>query len=135
MAVTLHRCHALPIPLAAESVYFVKAPGSKNLAVYVTGTTAEVIYHTVTDTELDAAIADHIEANGRGILTVDRLPAPALVPGQLFCLKGINNPCWSTGTEWVDLAKAKTVNDDGSDLDNTLLKRLRNELQFGIKLV
>ena len=134
MSLTLVRCRHLPTPLAAETIYMVKATEDAYVTLYITGKTAGVVFHTIAEEDVNTIIQNHIQENGSGIVTVDFLPDAQEHAGELYCLKGSNKPCWSNGSSWVDLAKASSPTSGGS-LDDALLKRLRNELQFGIKLI
>ena len=133
---TIHRCLALPEPFEPNSIYFVKPNDESHIAITITGSTPDVVYTAISDLEIETLIGKHIAANGRGIVTVDYLPDAAAHSGELFCLAGENSPCWSNGAAWVDLAKLAIERaNTGGTTDSDLAKRLRNELQFGIKLI
>ena len=138
-SISIHKCHTLPETLQADSLYLVKGETDSDVILYVTGNNSQVIRHTISRTE----IFELLEENGSGILRVDILPEPSeALAGRLFCLNGVNTPCWCTGVEWLDLSKATGVIIDpetglpiSGDVTVNANKLYRNESVFGIKIL
>ena len=135
----INKCHTLPETLEANCIYFVKGETDTDVIIYVTGQNSQVLRHTITRTE----IFELLEENGTGIIRVDILPDPSeALAGRLYCLNGVNTPCWCTGSEWLDLSKSTGVIIDpetGLPIPGTVTamanKMYRNESVFGIKIL
>jgi len=134
--VKFNRCLQLPEVLQSDHVYFVQEPDSADVRIVVTGNSSDVVKSVITAREVSELIDSSVLSNG--ILKVDILPAPSEdYRGRLLCLTtNGNRPCWCDGSQWFDLLAAGDGGvGPGSSLDDSLVKKLRNSLYFGIKLI
>lgn len=134
--VKFRRCIQLPEVLQSNHVYFVQEPDSDGVRIVVTGNSSDVVKSVITAREVSELIDSSVQSNG--ILKVDVLPAASEeYRGRLLCLTtNGNKPCWCDGTQWFDLPAAGNGGDEqGSSPDDSLVKKLRNDLYFGIKLI
>lgn len=134
-SMSIKRCLALPVTLAENTIYIVLTDKAGEVQLYVTGHTGDVVRKTLSTTDVAEMIESSLQSNG--IITVETLPTPSSeYIGRLFCVAGNENiPAWCDGTVWHNLLTSEGGGNSGiGGVDDHLLRRLRNELDFGIKL-
>ena len=130
-SLSIRRCNALPANLDPRTMYIV-SDGDKEAVVYFTGIDSKVVRHTLSRADVSQMFADVKDA-----AIVDVLPpASPSLSGTLLCHRGNNNaPTWCNGVTWIDLSKVNAGSGGSSTIDDKTLRRIRNAVDFNIKIV
>ena len=126
---------SLPEVRSTNTLYVVQGSTTDEAILYFTGKDGVELRHTVSRSDVADMIA--LADDGKGIELTALLPPPtAELAGTLMCLTSNGNiPCWCDGQQWIDLSKYAERVIDTTPVDSSLVKRLRNDLYFGIKLI
>lgn len=126
---------SLPEIRSTNTLYVVQGSFSDEAVLYFTGKDGTELRHSVNRSDVAEMIA--LADDGKGIESTALLPTPTPeLAGTLMCLTSNGNiPCWCDGQQWIDLSKYAERLVDTTPVDSSQVKRLRNELYFGIKLI
>ena len=126
---------SLPEIRSTNTLYVVQGGATDEAILYFTGKEGVELRHTVSRSDVADMIA--LADDGKGIVRTALLPpATPELAGTLMCLTSNGNiPCWCDGQQWIDLSKYAERVVDTTPVDSSLVKRLRNDLYFGIKLI
>ena len=126
---------SLPETRTTNTLYVVQGSRVDEAILYFTGKDGVELRHTVSRDDVAEMIA--LADDGKGIESTALLPTPTPeLAGTLMCLTSNGNiPCWCDGRQWIDLSKYAERVVDTTPVDSQLVKRLRNDIYFGIKLI